>query len=273
MFQFNRSRPANHSHPQTTRRLAQLPLRTDLAVRSESGVWIGTRARARMGLLALLVACAATPPTAGAADTARTGLQPQGPGAVFDSVEAAAIDALSYAHLEAGLRERRSLRVGVIHRVPNGYSYTAAKRATASSPLVAPSVRYRLRAIDVARYVIPPRSRKTRINRSNEEPTRNEMQIVDELDPAHRPIYKLAPSLNVVSYRHGGRASVLVNLGDLASRKTAPDRGDRAAQETAPDRGNLASRKTAPDSGDRAPQETAPDRGNLASQKTAPGAS
>jgi hypothetical protein len=132
-------------------------------------------------------------------------------------VEAAAIDALSYAHLEETLTERRSLRVGVIHRVENGYSYTAAKRSSNSSPLTACSVRYRMRPNDVARYIIPPHSRKARVDRSNEEPTRKEKRIVDELDPAHRPLFQLTPSHNIVSYRYGGQTSVLLNLGDLAA--------------------------------------------------------
>jgi hypothetical protein len=136
---------------------------------------------------------------------------------VFDSVEAAAIDALSYAHLEETLTERRSLRVGVIHRVENGYSYTAAKRSTASAPLTACSVRYQLRADDVARYIIPPHSCHARINRSNEEPTAKEKQIVDELDPAHRPLYQLTPSHNIVSYEYGGQTTVILNLNDLAA--------------------------------------------------------
>jgi hypothetical protein len=177
------------------------------------------RAHVRIGLLALLIACAGLPLTAGATDSARTGLRAQGPGAVFDSVEAAAIDALSYAHLEETLTERRSLRVGVIHRVENGYSYTAAKRSAASSPLTAYSIRYRLRANDVARYIIPPHSGQARIDRNNEEPTRKEKQIVDELDPAHRPLFQLTPSHNIVSYHYGGHTSVLLNLSDLAALK------------------------------------------------------
>ncbi|MBW1845176.1 MAG: hypothetical protein JRJ05_12600, partial [Deltaproteobacteria bacterium] len=70
---------------------------------------------------------------------------------------------------------------------------------------------------DVARYIIPPHSGKARIDRYNEEPTRKEKQIVDELDPAHRPLFQLTPSHNIVSYRYGGHTSVLLNLSDLAA--------------------------------------------------------
>jgi hypothetical protein len=176
--------------------------------------------RTRLAQLALLVACALLPLPARAEDCARAGIQASGPGAVFDSVEAAALDALRYAHREATLTDRQSLRVGVIHRVENGYSYAAAKRSAVSSPWMPHRVRYRLRAIDVARYVIPPRSRQAHINRSNEAPTRKEKRIVDELDPEHRPLYQLTPSLNVVRYHQGGRTTVVANLGDLAALET-----------------------------------------------------
>jgi hypothetical protein len=180
-------------------------------------VRIGVRARAKIGLLALLIACAGLPLTARAADGGHAGLRAQGPGTVFHSVEAAALDALSYAHLEETPIDRQRLRVGAIYRVPNGYSYAAPKRSAAASPLMAPSVRYRLRAIDVARYLIPPRGGRGRIDRLNEEPSVKEKQIVDELDPVHRPVYQLTPSLNIVSYRQGGQTTVVTNLNDLAA--------------------------------------------------------
>ncbi len=89
---------------------------------------------------------------------------------------------------------------------------------------MAPSVRYRLRSNDVARYVIPPRAGGARSNRHGEEPTRAEKRIVDELDPRHRPLYQLTPSLDVVSYHHGGGSRVVVNLDELAAAQLAsPD--------------------------------------------------
>ena len=217
MRQINRSQPASRISPRGPQRSGRVSPPVDPEARSESGARVRIWARTRIGLLALLIACAGLPLTAGATDSARAGLRAQGPGAVFETMEAAAIDALSYAHLEETLTERRSLRVGVIQRVENGYSYTAAKRSSTSSPLTACSVRYRLRSNDVARYIIPPHSGKARIDRYNEEPTRKEKQIVDELDPAHRPLFQLTPSHNIVSYRYGGHTSVLLNLSDLAA--------------------------------------------------------
>jgi hypothetical protein len=217
MRQINRSQPASRISPRGPQRSGRVSPPVDPEARSESGVRVRIWARTRIGLLTLLIAFAGLPLTAEAADSARVGLRAQGPGAVFETVEAAAIDALSYAHLEETLTERRSLRVGVIQRVENGYAYTAAKRSSASSPLTACSVRYALRSNDVARYIIPPHSGKARIDRYNEEPTRKEKQIVDELDPAHRPLFQLTPSHNIVSYRYGGQTSVLLNLSDLAA--------------------------------------------------------
>jgi len=223
-------RPAIGIGAQGPQRSSRISAPVNPATRSGSEARVRIRARARIGLLALLIACVGLPLTAGATDSARLGLKAQGPGAVFDTVEAAAIDALSYAHLEETLTQRRSLRVGVIHRVENGYSYTAAKRSTASSPLTACSVRYQLRADDVARYIIPPHSGHARINRYNEEPTAKEKQIVDELDPAHRPLYQLTPSHNIVRYQYGGRTTVILNLNDLAALQTeAPVEGSQPA--------------------------------------------
>lgn len=208
------------------------------ATRAESELRVQMHPRAGIALLALLIACTGLPLAAGATDSARMGLRAQGPGAVFDTVEAAAIDALSYAHLEETLTERRSLRVGVIHRVENGYSYTPAKRSSNSSPRTACSVRYQLGANDVARYLIPPHSRHARINRYNEEPTAKEKQIVDELDPAHRPLFQLTPSHNIVSYYYGGQTAVLLNLSDLAAMKRESPVDDSERTPATPDTPN-----------------------------------
>ena len=217
MRQISHPEPASRIDPQSPQQSGRVSPPVNPATRSESRVRVRIWAGTRIGLLALLMACAGLPLAAGATDSSRVGLRAQGPGAVFETVEAAAIDALSYAHIEETLTQRRSLRVGVIQRVENGYSYTAAKRSSTSSPLTACSVRYRLRSNDVARYIIPPHSGKARIDRYNEEPTRKEKKIVDELDPAHRPLFQLTPSNNIVSYRYGGHTNVLLNLSDLVA--------------------------------------------------------
>jgi len=171
----------------------------------------------RIGLVTLLAVCiagAGAPLSMAAGNDPNDRIRAEGPGAVFDSIQAAALDALTDAHLTATPRDRQRLRVGTIHRVDNGYSYTAPRRAGTSTPLMRQSVRYRLRSIDVASYVIQPSSGEARSNRSNEMPSEEEKRIVDELDPAHRPLYLLTPSLDAVSYRRGGQLRVITNLND-----------------------------------------------------------
>jgi hypothetical protein len=45
---------------------------------------------------------------------------------------------------------------------------------------------------------------------------------VDELDPAHRPLYLLTPSLEVLRYSRGGQLRAVTNLGDRQPAKPAP---------------------------------------------------
>jgi hypothetical protein len=185
---------------------------------------LGRRALARLGLVAALTASivsAGASLSAAAASDLRADAVAEGPGSVFESVGAAAVDALTNAHLTATHRDRQRLRVGTIYRVENGFSYTAPQRAAASSPLMRQSIRYRLRSIDVASYVIESGSEKARSGRSNEVPSYEEKRIVDELDPAHRPLYLLTPSLEVVRYGRGGQLRAITSLSDRRPAKPA----------------------------------------------------
>ena len=165
-----------------------------------------------LALLAACVACAGAPPSSTAANDPRAEIRAEGPGAVFPSVQAAALDALASAHRTASARDRQRLRVGSIHRVAHGFAYAAPQRATGSSLLMRQRVRHRLRPIDVASYVIPPRSAEWISPRSDETPDRRMQRVVDELDPVHRPVYVLTQSLDVVSYSHGGQTRVVTTL-------------------------------------------------------------
>jgi hypothetical protein len=167
---------------------------------------------ASLALLAASVACAGAPPASPAANDARAEIRAEGPGVVFPSVQAAALDALATAHRTATPRDRQRLRVGSIHRVAHGFAYSAPQRATGSSLVMRQRVRHRLRPIDVASYVIPPRWTEWLSARSNETPDRKMQRIVDELDPAHRPVYVLTQSLDVVSYSRGGQTRVVTTL-------------------------------------------------------------
>ena len=167
---------------------------------------------ASLALLAASVACAGAPSSSQPANDARAEIRAQEPGAVFPSVQAAALDALATAHRTATARERLRLRVGTIHRVAHGFAYSAPQRATGSSFLLRQRVHHQLRPNDVASYVIPPRSADWRSARSDETPDRRMQRVVDELDPVHRPVYVLTQSLDVVSYSHGGQTRVVATL-------------------------------------------------------------
>lgn len=167
---------------------------------------------ASLAMLAASVACAGTPPASPAANDARAEIRAEGSGAVFPSVQAAALDALATAHRTATARDRERLRVGTIHRVAHGFAYSPPQRALGSSLLMRQRVRHRLRPIDVASYVIPPRSAEWPSARSNETPDRKMQRVVDELDPAHRPVYVLTQSLDVVSYSRGAQTRVVTTL-------------------------------------------------------------
>ncbi len=100
---------------------------------------LGRRATARIGLIAMLAACAACtggPLSMAAGSDPRDSIRADRPGTVFHSIQAAALDALTRAHLTATPRDRQRLRAGTIYRVANGYSYTAPQRSAASSPLM-----------------------------------------------------------------------------------------------------------------------------------------
>jgi len=167
---------------------------------------------ASLALMVACVACAGASPASLSENQARAEVRAEGPGAVFPSVQAAALDALASAHRTATPRDRERLRVGTIHRVAHGFAYSAPRRAAGSSPVMRQAVRHQLRQIDVASYVIPPRWRRWPSSRSSEMPDRKMQKVVDELDPAHRPVYVLTRSLDVVRYSRGEKTRVVTTL-------------------------------------------------------------
>lgn len=123
------------------------------------------------------------------------------PGSVFESVEAAVVDALAHAQATTRARDRGRLRLGTIYRVPGGFSYRAPERSEATVWASRPPVlRYALRPTDVASYIVHPRSGRRAVDQANEHPSASERRIVDELDPDARALYLLTPSLRVVRY-------------------------------------------------------------------------
>ena len=133
-------------------------------------------------------------------------LTPQGPGHTFPTVEAAAIDALAFAHLVEGQADGpRVSRGGGGYSRNGGLTYRSLRSASPASP-EALSLPLGPRA--VAHFHTYPR-RGGQIDRRNERHSKADREIVDELDPKHRPSYVLTPSLRVVVYRgrHDARSS------------------------------------------------------------------
>jgi hypothetical protein len=129
----------------------------------------------------------------GAADEADTRLRVHGPGAVFASVEAAAVDALAYGYLQARkARDLGRMRAGTIQRVDEGFSYGEIRVA---GPLLPGRITYALGPRDVARFQIYPRLGDRDANRIARRASKADRRSVRFADPLHRPLYILHPSL------------------------------------------------------------------------------
>jgi hypothetical protein len=138
-------------------------------------------------------------------------LEAWGPGTVFASPEAAAIDALTYAYLQAqAAHDTELVRGGTIYRVGEGYSYG---EILVAGPMAAHRARYTLGPQDVARFVTYPRDLSPDVNRANEQPSIVDRRTVSFTDPLHRPLYILHPSLMIREYR--GEDHELTEVADL----------------------------------------------------------
>ena len=162
-------------------------------------------------------AAAANPPrpvgvAAAAFEAAPLQLEAEGPGALFTSIEAAAIDALAYAYLQArSACDPQFMRGGTIHSVGEGYySYGEIHRANRWK---LHRISYSLKPRDVARFHLYPVNWDAAVNLINERPSRVDRRSVSAIDPLHRPLYILHPSLAVRAYR--GEEPQLVEVASL----------------------------------------------------------
>ena len=145
-------------------------------------------------------------------------LHARGPGALFTSVEAAAVDALTYAYLQAReSRDTERIRSGTIYPVGDRYSYAGIQLA---NPLTPHRISYRFGPHEVARFHAYPVYRDLRVDRANERLSRVDRRSVSVIDPLHRPLYVLHPSLRIRSYR--GEDSQRVEVTDLRRPERAP---------------------------------------------------
>jgi hypothetical protein len=145
-------------------------------------------------------------------------LNAMGPGVVFPTAEAAAIDALTWSYREArDARDTGRLRAGTIHRVGNGFSYGEIHQA-GSWNLAA--VSYKLKPQDAARFHVYPQGSDFVVNHVNERPSSSDRRSVNVVDPLHRPLYILHPSLVIREYR--GEEHGLLEVANLRHPDAAP---------------------------------------------------
>jgi hypothetical protein len=127
-------------------------------------------------------------------------LEARGPGAVFDSVEAAAVDALTFSYLQAReTGEIARMHAGTIQRSGAGYTYGEIHVA---SRRLNRQIEYVISGRDVARFHVYPPHADRNVNRSSERLSAKDWRSVNVVDPLHRSLYVLHPSLAIRAY-HG----------------------------------------------------------------------
>lgn len=127
---------------------------------------------------------------------------PKGPGTVFDTVKAAAIDGLAYAHKQQVESCTTCVsRAGAVVPVEGGFTYGSLDVARSASP---DRVLLRLPKSALAHFHTYP-SQRSSLDRKNESHSKSDRSVVDSRDSQHRPSFVLTPSLRVVAYR--GRAA------------------------------------------------------------------
>jgi hypothetical protein len=135
-------------------------------------------------------------------------LEARGPGSVFDSIEAAAVDALTFCYLQA--RETGDdglMRAGTIEPSGAGYTYHEIHLA---KPMTQRRIEYVLAPRDVARFHVYPPHTDRDVNRLNERLSSTDWRYVSVIDPLHRSLYVLHPSLEIRAYRGANRDVVEV---------------------------------------------------------------
>jgi hypothetical protein len=142
--------------------------------------------------------------------TAAVAETPAGPGTVFGSVEAAALDALHYAALrQAGAHRELG---GAISATAGGYTYAAPEVGGRDR------VKVRLGRGDVAWYYTHGSRGNAVEDRLNETLSRADLRMVDRIDPQRRPLFVGTPSGRVLRYGEGRLAVVKRDPAQLAER-------------------------------------------------------
>lgn len=153
-----------------------------------------TRHLPRLVVALAVAGCASLP--------ARYPPQARGPGAIFATIDAAALDALHFAYGRGGRGRSHFEWGGTIRQIRGGYTYDGLVRGSGHE------VRLRLGAEDVAWFHTHMRTASSLVDRLNERPSPGDRHMVDRVDPRHRPLYILTPSARVVVYWEGALAEV-----------------------------------------------------------------
>lgn len=134
----------------------------------------------------------------------------RGPGTTFATIDAAVLDGLGWCALES--REdgdRPRLRIGVVRHSRGGFTYDKPGIADSENPR---ELWYKLQRESVAHFQHYPVSIAERTAASYEHHSRHQRNVVDEVDPRHRPSYILTPSMRVVAYRGEGEELLVTRL-------------------------------------------------------------
>jgi hypothetical protein len=133
---------------------------------------------------------------------------------VFPSIEAAAVDALVYTYLRASdERDTERMRAGTIERSGAGYTY---REIHVANPRAQRRIEYVFAPQDVARFHVYPPHTDRDVNRISERLSSRDWRSVSVIDPLHRPLYVLHPSLAIRVYR--GADSEVAEVADLRHR-------------------------------------------------------
>jgi hypothetical protein len=118
---------------------------------------------------------------------------------------------LTYAYLQAqAAHETQLVRGGTIHRAGAGFSYSEIHVAGREVPDVC---HHTLKAKHVAHFTIYAPTGNREVDVRNERPSRADRHFVTFVDPLHRPLYILHPSLVIREYH--GEGHDLAEVADL----------------------------------------------------------
>lgn len=187
---------------------ALAPCRAQRSTRTSSAIW------AVLLVVGLILGLGVSPVAATGLRSAETiEAVALGPGTVFSSIEEAVFDALRFASPEKDLRYRGRIRAGTIFRVGGGFSYRepAQSRGTVWST-AAPTVRFEYTKVDVASYVVHPRSGRTSIDRANEGLRTSLQRRIERSESSTRPLFLLTPKRRVIRYAPGEKAECISGL-------------------------------------------------------------